>query len=142
MGLAKTSWLLVPSAKNFYNFLKKRMSNLLLIHITGGVLTGYVVFRSVFVLIKDQKEAYQNLVRSLSFLAAFEVLSGVLLAYSSPSITAKSLCANIALYLGLVALTYLGFAYRSKPTWQNIMALSAPVAGSLGVLVLAIFKGV
>ncbi len=60
------------------------MSTLLFLHITGGILAGVVIFRSAFVLIKSQKKSYPNLVRALSFLAAFEVLSGVLLAYASP----------------------------------------------------------
>ncbi len=118
------------------------MSTLLFLHITGGILAGVVIFRSAFVLIKSQKKSYPNLVRALSFLAAFEVLSGVLLAYVSPSITAQSLCTNIALYLGLMALTYAGFVYRSKPSWQGILVTSAPTVGSLGVLVLALFKGI
>ena len=118
------------------------MTTLLFIHITGGMLAGGVMLYSALVLIRDQKESYQNLVRLLSFLAAFEVLSGVLLAYTSPSITAQSLCTNIALYLGLIALTYAGFVYRSKPSWQGILVTSAPTVGSLGVLVLALFMGI
>ncbi len=118
------------------------MSTLLFLHIAGGILAGVVIFRSAFVLIKSQKKSYPKLIGALSFLAAFEVLSGVLLAYISPSITAQSLCTNIALYLGLIALTYAGFVYRSKPTWQSILTTSAPTVGSLGVLALALARGI
>jgi hypothetical protein len=118
------------------------MTPLLLTHILGGILAGLVVFRSVYVLVKNQKETYKNLIRALSFLAAFEVLSGILLAYTSPSITAQSLCTNIFLYLSIIALTYMGFVYRMKPSWQNIALTVSPTVGSLGILTLALIKGV
>ena len=118
------------------------MSLLLLVHITGGIFTGIVIFGSAIALLWKKEKQYNLDVKSLSILASFEIISGVLLAYISPRITAQSLCTNIALYLGVIALTYAGFVYRTKPSLQNILQTISPTIASLSILAPALVENI
>lgn len=118
------------------------MSPLLLIHILGGVFSIGAVFASWIVLVRNRKKSYPFFLKTLSVLTSFEILSGTLLAYFSPSVSAQSLCVNLALYLTVIAVTYAGFVYRMKLSSSSIFQQITPALGSLAVFVLVLVQGV
>ena len=95
-------------------------------HIAGGVLTGVAASYAGVMLWQGRSDSYSISARVLGSLAGFEIVSGVMLAIVSSTISAASLCANIALYLFIVASVEAFLFIRMKKN-----AISFPLSESL-----------
>lgn len=119
-------------------------SMLLIVHVTGAVLTGVVSCIALTIVVAERAEYYRVLALALSSLAAFEVLSGVVLSVLSPGVTAVSLCANIALYLSFVAVVELiiSVSMRKRSREFPTSPVLAPICGSLAALGVVMVLGI
>ncbi len=115
----------------------------LVLHIVGACVTGLVALYAGAALWQGREAGYRGSATALGLLAGFEVLSGVMLSMLSVEVSALSLCANIALYLSVIALfEVLLFARIQKTSlaFPTRLALSPSVA-SLALLLVAISFG-
>ena len=103
----------------------------------AAVYAGVALWRSTSVL-------YRTCALTLSGLAAFEVLSGVLLAAASSTVSAASLCANIALYMSLVAVVEALLFIKMKKLSMSfpLTEALAPILGSLALMGVTIAYGI
>ena len=83
---------------------------LLVLHLSAAAITGAIIAFSFYVMGRSLRGLYRTCALALGTIAAFEVVSGVLLAVASPNLSATSLSAHMALYLG-VCLTVETFLY-------------------------------
>jgi len=118
-------------------------SFLLVVHIGGGIVTGIAASYAGVVLWQRTSALYRACALILGALAAFEVFSGVVLAFISLKITAQSLCNNVALYLLIVFFveTLLFIRMRKVSISFPLAQTLIPVVASLALMVAAVSYG-
>lgn len=112
-------------------------------HIIGALLTALVALYACVAIVARQEVLYRAVATSLGALAAFEVVTGTLLAVISPSITAVSVCGNIAIYLAVVGLVLSLVYIRIRQVAQRFPVANtlAPVGASIALITLALALG-
>ncbi len=115
----------------------------LVLHLAGAGATGIAASYTGVVLWKREDASYRMCALILGILATFEILSGVALAVISFKITAPSLCANIILYLSIVAFIETLLFFRMKKISMSfpLTQILSPIAASLMLLIAAIAYG-
>ncbi len=115
----------------------------LVVHILGALVTGVVALAAIVALIARKREWYRTAAVALAFLAAFEVMTGTALAFLSIEVSVASVCANIAVYLALVACieSVMWMRMRRNTEAFPIAQTASPVGVSLGLLLLGLVLG-
>lgn len=118
-------------------------STLLGLHILGACATAFFSAYAGYILWMRLTSRYALCARVLGILATYQVGTGAMLAILSPLISARSLCGNIVLYLGAIALLEAVLYMRMRQGYGLFparMSLS-PVAGALAVFAGAMVLG-
>jgi glucose uptake protein GlcU len=88
-------------------------------HLFAAAVTGVVILFASFAMVRSKREWYRSSALSLGVVAAFEVVSGVVLTVLSTTFTAQDLSSHMALYLG-VCLAVETFLYiRTQEVWNH-----------------------
>ncbi len=115
---------------------------LLIAHIGGAILSAIIALYACVLLLVRAHESYRRVAIVLGSLAAFEVLSGTGLAITSASITAVSLCANVALYVLVIAtIEALLYSKIHDDVRFPTRAILAPISASLLAFLAALAFG-
>ncbi len=89
---------------------------ILALHIGTALVTGAVILYILFAVVQHFSHQYRFLAVTLALIALVQVISGALLAYVSPTVTALSLSLHMTAYLsvcaGVEALLYVSSRYR------------------------------
>jgi hypothetical protein len=114
-------------------------SAILVAHITGAVVTAVVAFFALLAMMMRNEHVYRRAAVMLASLAAFEVVSGTVLAVMSASVSVASICGNIGLYVAAVAALEAVLFMRMKKTTQKFPSMQAvaTMGTSLAFLALA-----
>ncbi len=112
-------------------------------HLIGACATGVAASYAGIALWRQQESSYRPLSTWLGMLAGFEILSGTLLAIDSLSISAQSLCTNIAVYLAVVFfMEGILYARMKKVSLAfPLVRIAFPIASTLSFLGTAIALG-
>ena len=73
----------------------------LAVHIISACVTGAVIFYTLYVLALNKDTLYRICALVLGLIAAFQVLTGTILAILSPELSAAALSVHIVAYLGV-----------------------------------------
>jgi hypothetical protein len=116
----------------------------LILHLGGAAVTGLVATYSVLALVRHFDSEYRRLAGTLGLLAGFEIMTGVCLSVISSQVTALSLCSNIAVYLGVVALVESALFLRMQKMTMTfpIRLVLSPSSIGLALLLIGISYGV
>jgi hypothetical protein len=119
-------------------------ASVLAAHLLTAAVTGVVIFFGLFAAIRSKSGWYKNLALALGFVAALEVMTGTVLAFVSPNISAFSLTLHIGEYLGVcVAVEAILFArMKAGMLAFPLKAAASPVVASILVFAAAIAYGV
>ncbi|HYF13087.1 MAG TPA: hypothetical protein VD928_02210 [Candidatus Paceibacterota bacterium] len=112
-------------------------------HISVAVITGIVILFALYAIARGKSHVYRNTALTLALVAALQVISGTLLALLSPDVTAASLSAHIAVYLGVCVIVEALLFIRMRNISLNFpVGLSVfPVMLSVIVFITAIVRG-
>ncbi len=116
---------------------------LLVVHIVGAVVTGCALVLGGAAMVAGKSSAYRLTAIALGSLAAFEVVTGTLLAIFSPTVSVISVCGNIALYLIVVAVVLVPLYIRVRQAslqFPGVQSLS-PVGASVAFVFISIALG-
>lgn len=119
-------------------------SSILVAHILGAVGTGLCGATALYLLAQNRAHLFSFSALTLAMFGVFQTLSGALLALVSPSVTALSLCDNLALYIvPLIALELL-LALRMRHFGVTVPSrvTFTPIAGSVAVFCALVVVGV
>lgn len=103
----------------------------LALHLGAAALTGVAIVYALQALVCNKSQSYRTAALSLGFIAAFEVLSGTVLAIVSPDLSASALSAHIVEYLGVclvveslifVQMKKISFAFPLQLTLSPVLA--------------------
>lgn len=116
---------------------------LLTVHIGVAVITGIAASYAGIMLWQNESASYHKTALVLGLLAGFEILSGTVLSIMSSTITALSLCSNIALYLSVVFIveTLLFLRMRKVSSGFPIMPVISPAMIGLTLFIATIAYG-
>lgn len=110
-------------------------------HIIAACITGVIIFYALYIAARGTATLYRNAALSLGFVAAFEVLSGTVLALISPELSAASLGLHIALYIGVCIIVESILFMRMSIRLFPLRATATPVCASLLLFVAAVSYG-
>lgn len=116
---------------------------LLLLHLGGAVVVGFYIFQSLIALFFKPAPTYRQLAVKIGLSSGFQLISGSLLALSSP--TSGSLfhfCSQISLYLGATLLVESLLFQRMRATQYLFPSklVSSSLSAGLAVTVFTILK--
>lgn len=111
-------------------------ATILALHIAGAFTSLLALLGALVLLVRGTAPTRRTLAAALSWLVAFEVVTGSLLAILSPEVTALSLCDNFALYAGVSLLCIGALKYGDAIPLRAIRGMHASLAS------LALFVGV
>ncbi len=116
---------------------------MLIVHIVGAVLTAVVAIHACVSMVRGGTENYRRAAQLLATLAAFEVATGTALAVLSPTVSAVSVCGNIALYLASVAVIQILLFMRMRRSTLRFPAVQtfSSAFGTLSLLGAAVLLG-
>jgi len=115
----------------------------LALHLTAAAVTGVVLLSTLFVLWRHNSTLYRLCALVLGSVAAFEILSGTVLAIVSPQLSAAGLSVHIAEYLGVCAIAEaMLFARMHRASLAFPLAAAAsPVIASILLFAAALSLG-
>ncbi len=119
-------------------------SLLLMLHIAGACATILASVAAGVFMTTHASTRYRSIAIMLAWLATFEIMTGVMLAVFSPTVSAVSVCANIIVYLSVIAgIEFVLFRkmMHSSTRYPAIAAIS-PVGSALAILFGAVLLGV
>ncbi len=89
-------------------------AGVLTVHILTAALTGLILLYSLYILSTTRRDKYQLCMLLIGFVASLEVVTGVLLAQLSPTLTATSLSTHMLEYLGVCLFVEAILYFRTK----------------------------
>ncbi len=118
-------------------------ASVLAAHVVVACITGLVASYALVILWQRSERWYRAISVTLATLATFEVLSGTVLSITSPTITAASLCANIALYISAICAVEILLFLRMNDVSVRfpVTRVTLPLASSVLVLMGAVVYG-
>ncbi len=111
-------------------------SLLLAVHVVGAMATLIVSCYALIILTRDRSDRFAHVTRMIALLATFELISGAAVAALSPTVTAVSLCDNIALYILLVSVVLGTLRVRMQRTGLQFPLMHSVSSIGVGIMVL------
>lgn len=111
----------------------------LALHLVGALATAIIALYALYALRINKGELFRKIAITVGGLAAFEILSGTLLAVLSSELTTKMVCNRLAIYLGVVATVEVMIFHAMKKTSTAfpVRTSLSPVTFGMGLFFLA-----